>query len=72
MLITTCSATETTLEPETFHSLSIANRGTHESYLQNLDSALNSRIQINVVGANASSDAKFEVLCLQEDDETTR
>jgi hypothetical protein len=66
MLMTTCSATDTTLEPETLDSLSMTNMGKERasSYLQNLYSALDSGIEIDVVGSYASGDTDFEVLCL--------
>jgi hypothetical protein len=47
-------------------NISIANIGIQSAYLQNLDSAVNSSIQINVVGPDTGCDTKLEVLCLQE------
>jgi len=34
------------------------------SYLQDLDTAVNSSVQVNVIGSNTSSDANFEILRL--------
>lgn len=62
----TCSATETTLEPETlFQELSsITHCCNSATYFQDLDAVVNSGIEIDMVGSNTSSDTNLEVLSL--------
>ena len=66
MLITTCSATETTLEPDTLSNLTFEVYIWCSPYLENLNPVVYSGIEINMIGTNSSCDAQFEVFCLNK------
>ena len=68
MFIMTCSATDTTLEPETYRGLS--NGGCRSKslmlYLKNLNLVINRGVQINMVRTNTCSDTQLQIPRLQE------
>lgn len=67
--MTTCSATDTTLEPDTFHDeISIARKAIlfRATYFQHLDPVLNSGVEVDVVRSDTSSDTDFQVLGLMK------
>lgn len=68
ILMTTCSATDTTLDPDTLVKSVIfsGNLNCKCIYLEDLDSVVNSGIEIDVVGSNTRGDAELKVLSFLE------